>query len=475
MEVSSELCSKGCPPWQIILLTASLLTCWLLPTTAGITIKSLPPKVVEGENVLLRVDNLPENLLMFAWYRGVRNLTHAIAYYSLHHSASVKGLTHRGRETLYSNGSLWIPNVTQKDIGFYTFQTISRHGEIVSNTSMFLLVYSSLYICGRPYQPPQLTIESVPPSVAEGGSVLLLVHNLPKDRQSLFWYKGVVVFNKVEIAQHRTSKNSFEPGPAHSGREIVYRNGSLLLQNVTWKDTGFYTLRTLNRYENVELAHVHLQVNTSLSSCCDPLPSAQLTIDPVPSYAAEGESVLLHVHNVPEDLQIFSWYKGVYSTQDFKIAEYSIATKSIIRGRAHSGRETGYTNGSLLLQNVTVEDTGFYTLAVIDSNFKIETAHVQVSVNKLATQPVLRVTDSTVRVQSSVVFTCFSDNTGISIRWLFNNKSLQLTERMMLSPSKCQLRIHSVRKKDVGNYQCEAFNPISSKTSLPISLVVVNK
>ncbi|XP_034362482.2 pregnancy-specific glycoprotein 22-like [Arvicanthis niloticus] len=198
-------------------------------------------------------------------------------------------------------------------------------------------------------------------------------------------------------------------------------------------------------------------------------------IDPVPPHAAEGESVLLHVHNLPKHLQTFSWYKGVYSTQAFKIAEYSIATKSIIRGRAHSGRETGYTNGSLLLQNVDEEDTGFYTLAVIDSNFKIETAHVQVSVNTLVTQPVLRVTYSTVRVQSSVVFSCFSDNTGISIRWLFNNKSLQLTERMMLSPSKCQLRIHSVRKEDAGDYQCEAFNPISSKTSLPVSLAVINE
>nr|XP_034362482.1 pregnancy-specific glycoprotein 22-like [Arvicanthis niloticus] len=475
MRVTSEHCNKECTFWQMLLLTASFLTCWLLPTTAQVTIESLPFKVVEGENVLLRVDNLPKNLIGFAWYRGVKNLKFGISLYSLTYSINVEGPTHSGRETLYSNGSLWIQNVTKEDTGYYTFRTISRRGEIISNTSLQLHVYSSLYICQRPYKPTQLIIESVPPSVAEGGSVLLLVHNLPPYLRSLFWYKGVIVFKKVEIARHRRAKNSFEPGPAHSGRETVYRNGSLLLQNVTWKDTGFYTLRTLNRYGDVDLAHVHIQVDTSLSLCCDPLNSAQLMIDPVPPHAAEGESVLLHVHNLPKHLQTFSWYKGVYSTQAFKIAEYSIATKSIIRGRAHSGRETGYTNGSLLLQNVDEEDTGFYTLAVIDSNFKIETAHVQVSVNTLVTQPVLRVTYSTVRVQSSVVFSCFSDNTGISIRWLFNNKSLQLTERMMLSPSKCQLRIHSVRKEDAGDYQCEAFNPISSKTSLPVSLAVINE
>nr|CAA66793.1 pregnancy-specific glycoprotein [Mus musculus] len=355
MEVSSELLSNGWTSWQRVLLTASLLTCWFLPITARVTIESVPPKLVEGENVLLRVDNLPENLRVFAWYRGVIKFKLGIALYSLDYNTSVTGPEHSGRETLHSNGSLWIQSATREDTGYYTFQTISKNGKVVSNTSMFLQVYSSL------------------------------------------------------------------------------------------------------------------------SSCCDAFNSVQLRIDPVPPHAVEGESVLLQVHNLPEDVQTFLWYKGVYSTQDFKIAEYSIVTESIISGRAHSGREIGYTNGSLLLQDVTEKDSGFYTLVTIDSNAKVETAHVQVDVNKLVTQPAMRVTDSTVRVQSSVVFTCFSDNTGVSIRWLFNNQRLQLTERMTLSPSKCQLRIHTVRKEDAGEYQCEAFNPVSSKTSLPVSLAVMNE
>lgn len=253
----------------------------------------------------------------------------------------------------------------------------------------------------------------------------------------------------------------------------MFSNGSLLLQNVTWKDTGFYTLRTLNRYPRIELAHIYLQVDTSLSSCCHPLDSPQLSIDPLPPHAAEGGRVLLQVHNLPEDVQTFSWYKGVYSTILFQIAKYSIATKSIIMGYARSRRETVYTNGSLLLQDVTEKDSGVYTLITTDSNMGVETAHVQVNVHKLATQPVIKATDSTVRVQGSVIFTCFSDNTGVSIRWLFNNQRLQLTERMTLSPSKCQLWIRTVRKEDAGEYQCEAFNPVSSKTSLPVILAVM--
>ncbi|XP_032750247.1 pregnancy-specific glycoprotein 22-like [Rattus rattus] len=470
MEASSVFPFKGCTPCRGFLLTASLVTCWLL-TTAQVNIESVPFNVVEGENVLLLVHNLPENLTAFAWYRGLRK----IGVYILNTEVSVTGPMYSGRETVYSNGSLWIRNVTQKDTGFYTLRTVNTRGETVSTTSLYLYVYTSLFVCGRPFNPAKLTIESVPPSVAEGGSVLLLVHNLRDKLRGFFWYKGASMSSNHEIARYRTAKNSSVPGPAHSGRETVYSNGSLLLQNVTRNDTGFYTLRTLKRHRKMELAHVQLQVDTSLSSCCDPLTSAPLMIDPVPRHAAEGESVLLRVLNLPEDFQVFYWYRGVSTFQVFKIAEYSRARNSITKGPAESRTERVYTNGSLLLQDVTEKDTGLYTLQMIDSSFNIETAPVQVTVHKPVTQPFLRVTESTITVQSSVVFTCFSDNTEISIRWLFKNHYLQPTERITLSPSKCQLGINPVRKEDAGEYRCEVFNPVSSKTSLPVSLVVRNE
>ena len=118
---------------------------------------------------------------------------------------------------------------------------------------------AALFTCGRPTSPAKLTIESVPPRVAEGGSVFLRVHNLPEYLQLFFWYKGVIMTNKVEIVRHRTLKNLSDPGPAHSGREIVYSNGSLLLQDVTEKDSGLYTLVTID--SNMRVETVHVQVN----------------------------------------------------------------------------------------------------------------------------------------------------------------------------------------------------------------------
>ncbi|XP_059137005.1 pregnancy-specific glycoprotein 22-like [Peromyscus eremicus] len=475
MEVSSMLPSKGCTPWQGLLVTASLLTCWHLPTTVQVIIELVPPDVVEGENVLLLVRNLPENLEAFAWYKGVTNMNLGIVLYSLTTNLRVAGPEYSGRETVYRNGSLRLQDVTQKDTGFYTLRSISRHKEIISTTSIYLHVYSFLWSCGPLSTSAQPTIESVPPIIAEGGSVLLLVHNLPENLRSLFWYKGMIVSNNFEVARHIITMNSSVLGPAHNGGETVYSNGSLLLHNVTWKDTGLYTLRTLSTDMKTELAHVQLQMDTSLSPCCNPLNSSQLMIQPIPQYAAEGESVLLQVHNLPEDLHAFSWYKSMHSALVLKIVEYNRAMNSTTWGSAYSRREMVYTNGSLMLQDVTEKDAGMYTLEILNRDFEIEKADVQLHVNKPVKQPFIQVTNTILTLHSSVVLACLSAGTGISFRWIFNNQSLQLTERMTLSPTKCQLSIDSIMREDVGEYKCQVSNPVSTKTSLPVSVAVMNK
>ncbi|CAO2626848.1 Pregnancy-specific glycoprotein 22 [Lemmus lemmus] len=346
---------KGYTPWQGLLLTASLLTYWYLPINAQVIIELVPPHVFQGENVFLEVHNLPEDFLAFAWYRGVTNMKRGIAVYAKRNNLRASGPAYSGRQTVYSDGSLLLQRVILKDTGFYTLRVISRQGEIVSTTSVFL--------------------------------------------------------------------------------------------------------------------HVH----TSISTCCNPLSSAQLTIETVSQHVVKGESNLFLVHNLPEDLRDFSWYKGVYTTEPFKIVTYDRTMNSIAWGPAYSRRERLYTNGSLLLQGITEKDAGMYTIQTTKKNFQIESAYVQLHVNKPVTQPFIRVTNTKAVVQSSVVLTCLSADTGISTRWIFNNRSLQFTKRMMLSMTKCQLRIDPVRREDAGEYQCEVSNPVSSKTSLPVRLVVMNE
>lgn len=92
--------------------------------------------MVEGEDVLFLVNNLPGNLTAFAWFKGRTNRKHGIALYAVASDLYV----HSDRETLYNNGSLMIHNVTQKDRGYYTLRTFNKHAETVSTTFTFLHV-----------------------------------------------------------------------------------------------------------------------------------------------------------------------------------------------------------------------------------------------------------------------------------------------------------------------------------------------
>ncbi|XP_049989258.1 carcinoembryonic antigen-related cell adhesion molecule 3-like, partial [Alexandromys fortis] len=377
MEEFSVLLHRVRTPWKGLLLTASILGFWHMSTTAHETTESLPRQVVVGDNVLLFVHNLPKNLIAFAWFKGLTNMTQGIAVYTLHNNLSAPGPVHSSRETVYSNGSLLIENVTQKDTGIYTLRTYNRRGKIVSTTSMYLHVHAFLWKCGRLATSSQPTIEPLPPCVAEGRSVLLLVHNPPENIVGFVWFKGKTVSKNIVVSQYTLGRKSTVWGPAYGGRETLYSDGSLLVHGVTQKDHGFYTLRILRADMRSEEARVQLHVYSSVSLFCNALNSSQLMIQSVPRYAAEGKDVFLQVHNLPEDAKAFSWFKSISRTHFQKIVEYSRVNNSITWEPAHRRQGMVFENGSLMLQDVTEEDAGIYTLAVLNKDFKIESAYVE--------------------------------------------------------------------------------------------------
>ncbi|KAK2502177.1 hypothetical protein MC885_020909, partial [Smutsia gigantea] len=133
---------RGPAPWQGLLLAVSLLT-WNLPTTAQLTVESVPPNAVQGKDVLLLAHNLPESLLGYVWYKGNRvNFDSTIVSYVINTQAVTPGIEYSGRETIYPNGSLLFQNVTQKDTGYYTLQVL--HGSLLSTTAAVQLgVYAN--------------------------------------------------------------------------------------------------------------------------------------------------------------------------------------------------------------------------------------------------------------------------------------------------------------------------------------------
>ncbi|XP_045426928.1 carcinoembryonic antigen-related cell adhesion molecule 3 isoform X2 [Pipistrellus kuhlii] len=247
MESPSAPAHRRCVPWQGLLLAASLLTFWSLPTTAQLTIESVPPNAAEGKNVLLCVHNLPANLLAYSWYKGeMVDSDLRIVSYATDTRIITLGPASNNREAICPNGSLQFQKVTLQDTGFYTLQAINKDTESIKVTGQ-LRVYPSLLTFWSLCTTAQLTIESVPPNAAEGKDVLLRVHNLPGDVMVCFWYKGERVNSDLHIVSYIAQTQVINRGPASSNRETIYPNGSLLFQKVTLQDTGYYTLEAIDK------------------------------------------------------------------------------------------------------------------------------------------------------------------------------------------------------------------------------------
>jgi CD209 antigen len=399
-------------PWQGLLLSVSLLTFWNLPTTAQLTIESVPANAVEGSDVLLLAHNLPENLQGYYWYKGESAMDNQqIALYVIATQETRPGSVYSGREKIYPNGSLLFQNVTQNDTGFYTLQTlnISLHKELAS---VQLHVYAEL---------PKPFITSNNSSPLEGeDSVALMCEPETQDTTYLWWINGHSLLESDRL-------------------KLSESNRTLTLLNVTRNDTGPFECGTWNPVSANRSDPVTLNVLYGPDS---PI------ISPSDSYFGAGTNLNLSCQAASNPTAQYSWLFNEWpqsSTQE------------------------------LFIPNITTNNSGSYTCLVHNSATGVNRTTVKnITVLELVTKPSINTTtNTTVTEQGSVVLICVSYDTGISIRWIFNNQSLRLTERMTLSEGNSTLSIDPVRREDDGEYQCEVYNMVSSRRSDSIRLAVI--
>ncbi|XP_032105168.1 carcinoembryonic antigen-related cell adhesion molecule 8-like isoform X8 [Sapajus apella] len=211
----------------------------------------------------------------------------------------------------------------------------------------------------------------------------------------------------------------------------------------------------------------------SLLTFWNPPTSAQLTIESVPSNAAEGKEVLLLTHNLPQNIAGFNWYKGQSVDGNRRIIGYVIATQLTTPGPAYSGRETIYPNASLLIQNVTLNDTGFYALQVIKADLVNEEAAGQFRVYPELPKPYINSNNSNpVENKDVVALTCEPETQNSTYLWWVNGQSLLVSPRLQLSSDNRTLTLLSITRNDKGPYECEIQNPVSVNRSDPVTLDV---
>ncbi|XP_058385389.1 carcinoembryonic antigen-related cell adhesion molecule 6-like [Diceros bicornis minor] len=411
MEPSSAPAHRGHSPWQGLLLAVSLLTFRNPPSTAQLTIESVPSNAAERKDVLLLVSSLPGNLFGFGWYKGEGvDSKQQIASYLINTQLTTQGPAYSSREIIYSNGSLLFQNVTQEDTGFYTLQIIKTTLLTEEGTGQ-LRVYPEL-------TKPNITCNN-PSPVEHEDRVVLTCEPETQDTTYLWLINNQSLLDSTWL-------------------ELSPDNRTLTLFRVTRNDTGPYECETRNPVSARRSDPFYLNVLYG--------PDAP-TISPSHSYYRAGANLSLSCHAASKPPAQYSW---------------------LINGRPQQSTQ------ELFIPNITSSDSGSYTCLAHNSVTGLNRTTVKtITVSEPVAQPSIQASKTTVTEhEDTVVLTCLTNDTGISILWFFNNQILHITERMKLSQDNSTLTIDSVRMEDAGNYQCEVSNPVSSSKSDLLRLYV---
>uniref|UniRef100_A0A671FT21 Ig-like domain-containing protein n=1 Tax=Rhinolophus ferrumequinum TaxID=59479 RepID=A0A671FT21_RHIFE len=211
-----------------------------------------------------------------------------------------------------------------------------------------------------------------------------------------------------------------------------------------------------------------LLLAVSLLTFWSPLTTAQLALEFMPSNAAEWEDVLFLAHNLPEDLAGYAWFKGGRVDSKRQIASYKIDTGVNNPGPAYSGRETIYPNGSLLFQKVTLEDTGYYTLQAIKTNFHNEevTGQNLFYLRYGPEAPTISPSDTHYRSGANLNLSCHAaSNPPAQYSWLINGRPKQSTQ---------EVTIPNITPNDSGSYTCVVHNSVTRLNGTAVRTITVS-
>ncbi|GAB1291740.1 Carcinoembryonic antigen-related cell adhesion molecule 1 [Apodemus speciosus] len=411
MELVSAYRHRGQIPWRACCSQASLLTAWSPPTTAEVTIEAVPPQVAEGKDILLLAHNLPQPFQVFYWYKGLGTETaDEIARFKAGNITSQIGPAYSGRETIFSNGSLFLRNVNKSDEGGYTFNVLDDNFSS-HKASVQFSVHTLL-------QKPSITSNNSNPVEGED-SVSLTCESYANDA-SYLW---------------RRNGESLSEGDRLT---LSKDNRTLILISITRNDTGPYECETRNLVSANRSDPFYLNITYMVRTPRLYPPQIFICIQGQTS-TSPAMQTLTHLHS----------------------------TFGLSMRRPRHPPKSSFSPTSLL---IIAEPIPASSITLSLASVRAQKRTLQ---SLQVTQPSIQVTNTTVKELGSVTLTCFSNDTGISISWLFNSQSLRLTERMTLTQDNSTLTIDPIRKEDAGTYQCQISNPVSNQMSLPIRLEVI--
>ncbi|ELR53079.1 Carcinoembryonic antigen-related cell adhesion molecule 16, partial [Bos mutus] len=411
-----------------------LLSATILSAGAEIIITPEPAQPAEGDNVTLAVQGLSGELLAYNWYAGpTLSLSYLVASYIVSTGDETPGPAHTGREAVRPDGGLDIQGALPGHSGTYILQTLNRQFQtevgyghmqvyeilaqpvVVANSTALVERRDTLHLtCSSP-SPAEVRWffngDALPIAVRLGLSPdgrVLTRHGIRREEAGAYqcevWNPvsvsrsepvNLTVYfgpERVAILQDSTTRTGCTikvdfntsltlwcvsrscPEPEYvwtfNGRALKSNQDHLNISSMTATQEGTYTCIAKNPKT---LLSGSASVVVKLSAA-----TVIMTIVPVPTRPMEGQDVTLTVQGYPKDLLVYAWYRGPASEPNRLLSQ--LPSGNWIAGPAHTGREVGFPNCSLLVQKLNLTDAGRYTLKTVTLQGKTETLEVELQV-----------------------------------------------------------------------------------------------
>ncbi|KAL0961893.1 hypothetical protein UPYG_G00333040 [Umbra pygmaea] len=179
-----------------------------------------------------------------------------------------------------------------------------------------------------------------------------------------------------------------------------------------------------------------------------------------------------------------SWYQTTRGGRKDLLVSFHIShnhTAKVVASMRHSDRFSFQThNASLLIPSLDEAAEGIYhldmSIRLPDRNELVSAERtVEVTVDEPVSTPFLEKIPSftVIEDKENVTWTCTVTNgTRVHYQWMRNNLPLHASSRHQLSQDNSTLTISPVRKEDIGQFHCLAWNHISQRRSPTMGLSV---
>ncbi|KAI1886253.1 hypothetical protein AGOR_G00212090 [Albula goreensis] len=146
----------------------------------------------------------------------------------------------------------------------------------------------------------------------------------------------------------------------------------------------------------------------------------------------------------------------------------SVSSGVANEGPGYEGRvSVNSFTGSLELKQITLGDTGTYTVTLITSKPETLTDSAVLNVyEKISGAEITGPSEPLIAGNSSANLSCqAAAGTSISWEWLKGDQPLSPSNRITFSEDKSSVSISPVESSDNGEYQCRLSNPVSTDTA----------